>query len=82
MSLEQLKAIQGPLKDKYKAHPEAALSTLRATGQAFDGVSCKVETGRALVEAGLHSAIGGDETLTLRRSPEAHVSRRVTQVSR
>ena len=63
MNSEQLKAIQGPLKEKYKAEPEAALITLRATGQALDGVSCKVETGRALVEAGLHPATGGDGTL-------------------
>ena len=63
MNSEQLKAIQGPLKEKYKAHAEAALITLRATGRALDGVSCKVETGRAPVEAGLHPATGGDGTL-------------------
>ena len=62
MNSEQLKAIQGPLKEKYKAQPEAALITLRATGHALDGVSCKVETGRAIVEAGLHPATGGDGT--------------------
>ena len=63
MNAEQLKSIQGPLKEKYRADPESALITLRATGRALDGVSCKVETGRALVEAGLHPATGGDGTL-------------------
>jgi uncharacterized OsmC-like protein len=59
MDAEQLKAIQGPLKDKYRSDPDAALITLRAEGRA-DGLSCKVETGKALVEAGLHPATGGD----------------------
>lgn len=63
MTAEQLRSIQTPLKEKYKADPAAALITLRATGQALAGVSCKVETGRALVEAGLHPATGGDGTL-------------------
>src|SRR5580704_12094950 len=63
MNAEQLKAMQGPLKEQYKADPDAALITLRATGRAQAGLSCKVETGRALVEAGLHPATGGDGTL-------------------
>jgi uncharacterized OsmC-like protein len=63
MNAEQLKSIQGPLKAKYRADPESALMTLGATGRALDGLSCKVETGRALVEAGLHPATGGDGTL-------------------
>src|ERR1700724_918981 len=63
MNAEQLKAMQGPLKEQYKAEPDAALITLRATGRAQAGLSCKVETGRALVEAGLHPATGGDGTL-------------------
>jgi uncharacterized OsmC-like protein len=63
MNTEQLKAVQGPLKEQYRADPESALITLRAKGRALDGVSCKVETGRALVEAGLHRATGGDGTL-------------------
>jgi uncharacterized OsmC-like protein len=63
MNAEQLKSIQGPLKEQYRADPEAALITLRATGRALDGVSCKVQTGRAIVEAGLHPATGGDGSL-------------------
>lgn len=63
MNAEQLKSLQSPLKEKYRADPESALITLGATGRALDGVSCKVETGRALVEAGLHPATGGDGTL-------------------
>jgi uncharacterized OsmC-like protein len=57
----QLKAVQGPLKDKYRVDPQSALITLRAEGRAA-GLSCKVETGKALVEAGLHPATGGDGT--------------------
>src|SRR6188508_2892283 len=61
MNADALKAIQAPLKDKYKQDPESAVVTLRATGRA-SGLSCKVETGKALVEAGLHPAAGGDGT--------------------
>ena len=61
MDAGQLKAIQGPLKEKYRIDPSAALITLRAEGRAA-GLSCKVETGKALVEAGLHPATGGDGT--------------------
>ncbi|HUJ73502.1 MAG TPA: OsmC family protein [bacterium] len=59
MKSEELKAIQAPLKNRYKASPEAALVTLRAAGKLGQGVSCSVQTGRALVEAGLHPATGG-----------------------
>ena len=59
MDSETLRAIQAPLKDHYRADPNAALITLRAEGQLSEGVSCRVETGRALVEAGLHPATGG-----------------------
>jgi uncharacterized OsmC-like protein len=53
--------LQAPLKERYRAAPEAALVTLRAQGQlGEDSLTCKVETGRALVEAGLHPATGGD----------------------
>jgi uncharacterized OsmC-like protein len=56
-----LRALQAPLKERYRAQPDAALITLRAHGRLGDaGVTCKVETGRALVEAGLHPATGGD----------------------
>ena len=59
MNADALKAIQAPLKEKYKTEPTAAVVTLRAKGQA-SGLVCKVETGKALVEAGLHPATGGD----------------------
>ena len=60
MNAEQLKALQAPLKQKYREQPEAALITLRAQARLGEGITCKVETGKALVEAGLHPATGGD----------------------
>jgi uncharacterized OsmC-like protein len=63
MNAETLRALQAPLKQKYREDPGAAIVTLRASGEATDAVSCKVETGRALVEAGLHPATGGDGSL-------------------
>jgi len=51
------------LKERYREEPEAALITLTADGALGEGVSCKVDTGRALAEAGLHPATGGDGTL-------------------
>lgn len=61
MDLETLKAIQAPLKERYRRSPDAALTTLHAQGDlSGDGIACKVDTGRALVEAGLHPATGGD----------------------
>jgi uncharacterized OsmC-like protein len=62
MNAEQLKALQAPLKEKYRLDPAAAVVTLRAEGRAVEGVACKVDTGRALVEAGLHPATGGNGT--------------------
>lgn len=59
MNADQLRATQAPLKDKYRSEPGAALVTLRAQGRLGDGVSCKVETGRAMITAGLHPATGG-----------------------
>jgi uncharacterized OsmC-like protein len=59
MNSEQLKAIQAPLKARYRETPGEALVTLRARGRLNDGISCRVETGRALVVAGLHPATGG-----------------------
>jgi uncharacterized OsmC-like protein len=57
----ELRELQAPLKERYRAAPEAALVTLRAQGRlGEEGLTCKVETGRALVEAGLHPATGGD----------------------
>ena len=60
MNAEELRSIQAPLKDRYRAEPNAAMVTLRASG-ALDSASiaCKVETGRALAAAGLHPASGG-----------------------
>jgi len=57
---EQLRAAQAPLKERYQAEPAAALVTLSAEGSLGEGVSCSVRTGRALSEAGLHPATGGD----------------------
>jgi uncharacterized OsmC-like protein len=60
MDSAQLRELQAPLKDKYRADPDAAVITLKARGDLADGaIACKVETGRALVEAGLHPATGG-----------------------
>ena len=60
MDKAELRAVQAPLKERYREEPEAALVTLRADGELGEGVVCSVETGRALVEAGLHPATGGD----------------------
>jgi uncharacterized OsmC-like protein len=61
MDAERLRTIQAPLKDQYRADPSAAVITLRAEGSLDDSdVVCSVQTGRALVEAGLHPATGGD----------------------
>ena len=60
MDTEQLRSLQAPLKDKYRADPTAACVTLSAQGRLGEGITCKVATGKALVEAGLHPATGGD----------------------
>ena len=60
MEAEELKSMQAPLKQKYKDQPQTALVTLKAKAQIGDGITCKVETGSALVEAGLHPATGGN----------------------
>lgn len=59
MNTEELKNLQAPLKEKYREQPQSANITLKAQGQIGEGISCKVDTGRALVEAGLHPATGG-----------------------
>src|SRR6266496_985507 len=59
MNAEDLRSVQAPLKERYRQAPEAALITLRAQGRLGEGVSCKIETGKALVVAGLHPATGG-----------------------
>jgi uncharacterized OsmC-like protein len=60
---DQLQTVQAPLKQRYRDDPEAARVTLSATGRLGEGVSCSVQTGRALAEAGLHPATGGDGSL-------------------
>ena len=60
MDSDELRELQAPLKEKYREDPEAAVLTLTARGDLADGaIACKVETGRALVQAGLHPATGG-----------------------
>jgi len=64
MDRDELREVQRPLKDRYQAEPDAALITLHAEGSLADSVvACSVQTGRALVEAGLHPASGGDGSL-------------------
>ena len=61
MKGDELRALQAPLKQRYRDTPESAVITLKAKGEIGDQtLTCKVETGRALVEAGLHPATGGD----------------------
>ena len=59
MKSEEFKALQNPLKEKYRSAPATARVTLRASGRLGEGVTCKVDTGKAMVEAGLHPATGG-----------------------
>jgi uncharacterized OsmC-like protein len=60
MNAAQLKSVQAPIKERYRNEPKAALITLRAEGKIGEGVTCNVATGKALVEAGLHPASGGN----------------------
>lgn len=60
MDAQALKDLQAPLKQRYREQPDAALITLRASGRLGEGLTCKVETGKAMAEAGLHPATGGD----------------------
>jgi uncharacterized OsmC-like protein len=62
MTIDDLRALQAPLKDRYRAEPESALITLKAEGRIGEGFTCSVQTGKALVEAGLHPATGGPGT--------------------
>jgi len=57
--MDDLKTLQAPLKERYRSDPDAALLTLKAEGRIGEGVTCSVQTGKALVEAGLHPATGG-----------------------
>jgi uncharacterized OsmC-like protein len=59
MNAEKLRATQAPIKELYKEKPDAALVTLKAEGRLGEGITCNVQTGKALVEAGLHPATGG-----------------------
>lgn len=59
MTKDELQAVQAPLKERYRAEPEAGLVTLKAEGRIGQGITCSVQTGKALVEAGLHPATGG-----------------------
>jgi uncharacterized OsmC-like protein len=59
MDANALKSLQAPLKDKYRENPAAAVITLKAEGRIGEGLTCRVETGKAMVEAGLHPATGG-----------------------
>jgi uncharacterized OsmC-like protein len=60
MQAEELRALQAPLKQRYREQPQAAIITLSARGNLDEGITCSVETGKALVQAGLHPATGGD----------------------
>lgn len=61
MEADELRALQAPFKEQYRQDPDAAVITLKAVGAlGEEGVTCSVETGKALVEAGLHPATGGD----------------------
>jgi uncharacterized OsmC-like protein len=59
MNAEELRSLQAPLKQAYRDQPTAAIVTLRAEGKVGEGLTCRVQTSRALVEAGLHPATGG-----------------------
>jgi uncharacterized OsmC-like protein len=60
MDSESLRALQAPLKQRYREDPDAACVTLKSQARIGEGITCKVETGKAMVEAGLHPATGGD----------------------
>ena len=59
MNVDELRAAQTPLKERYRVDPNAALITLKADGRIGEGITCRIETGKALIEAGLHPATGG-----------------------
>ena len=62
MTRDDLQAVQKPLKERYRTEPEAGLITLKAEGRIGENVTCSIQTGKALVEAGLHPATGGPGT--------------------
>ncbi|WP_425403959.1 OsmC family protein [Hwanghaeella sp.] len=60
MKADELRALQAPIKEKYRDNPDAARVILKAEGRLGDGIACRIETGKAIAEAGLHPATGGD----------------------
>ena len=60
MNANELRELQAPLKNQYREDPNSAMVTLRASSEVGEGLTCKIETGKAIVEAGLHPATGGD----------------------
>src|ERR1043166_6912094 len=60
MNATELKSLQAPIKERYRDRPESASITLRAEGRASEGITCNVQTGKAIVEAGFHPATGGN----------------------
>jgi uncharacterized OsmC-like protein len=62
MDRDALRAAQSPLKERYRTDPEAGVVTLKAEGRIGEGITCSIQTGKALVEAGLHPATGGPGT--------------------
>jgi uncharacterized OsmC-like protein len=62
MTGDELRAFQAPLKERYRSDPEAGVITLKAEGRIGEGITCSIQTGKALVEAGLHPATGGPGT--------------------
>ena len=62
MNRDELRAVQAPLKERYRAEPTAGLTTLKAEGRIGERITCSIQTGKALVEAGLHPATGGPGT--------------------
>lgn len=60
METQELRKLQAPLKQKYKDHPQSAMITLSSKAKIGEGITCRIETGKALVQAGLHPATGGD----------------------
>ena len=63
MQSEELRNLQAPLKDQYRERPESAIITLKAEGKLGDGISCRVDSAKAVIEAGLHPATGGSGML-------------------
>ena len=63
MTSSEFKNLQAPLKEQYKINPQSAVITLKAEGKMAEGIACKVQTGKAIVEAGLHPATGGNGML-------------------